>query len=1217
MLIDVLDKKSLIGFMQSVLNNERKEPDMRDSAFACHYLIKVGEIETVRKFIENTTGKIGTGISDCMDMAYWLWIVGDYFGVTGNFDEKADMRAISCCLDSIKTGWDQSHSHWLESSISGVFTSNVAIMYKAVSGINAFLNDNSLEQFLSDLRTFTFLENIREGEYVGKRGCLDVLGDMGDISIIAVPFGLVNLDDLFLIRSVNSVEKKLLSDGMCFSKHNYPDENDARIDLMCILSWYYSETGYMEYSEWMLQQAEKALEKSTTDHKEADSVKRLDYILFAIAQQNFIDKIQCEDKSCFKDVNIIHKPAGENDPYISRNYERYPRYPETNDSVYLKMHTQPFNLYQSAFVRLKVNGKEQPRIMMNIKTAPDGEKYWEACIGKFNFNDKVDYVFEVYFGDKKAESQVFSFTVRQWFSLKEIEHIDYSTDEMKILFKPIRNLKQIPCLHISKNGKDSIRFSFSVEQREKLYHSINIIGKANIKIFSFQLGKSNFVFNGDDMWFEILGKKNNRILGSYKSDNIKLLDLLLDGNGNVHEVRFNFLLEDKERIFGMGERFSHIEYRGLEVDNCVYDKYTDHGLKTYLPVPLFISSNGYGIFFDTTTYLKCRFGTVLPDLTDVEVNIDSSKQSMDFYIFTGKPKDIVQKYTSMTGKPALPPKWCFGLWMSSNSWNSQKDIDEQVKKANSYDIPVSVIVLEQWSDEATFYIFNGAEYKVKPGESSFSYRDFRFPRKGRWPDPKKMVRSLHRQNIKVLLWQAPYHIYFGSAVNKQRDADEKAMLDNAYYVSYKDGKPYRSHYYWFGHCLIPDFTNPEARKWWLDKRRYLLSDIGIDGFKIDGGECILDEGLLLHNGKTEEEMRNEFPNEFVKGYSDFIRQNADDGIVFCRAGTKGTQSFSLHWAGDDVSTFKAFREALNAGLSSGMSGIVFWGWDFGGFCSGLPTAELYLRSAQMAVFCPIMQFHSESMEKQKFDRTPWNIAEMTNTPQVIDIFKKYADLRMNLMPYIYQQAIFSSRTGIPMMRAMFMEYPDDARCINLTQQYMFGENILVAPVLEEGACSKDVYLPKGKWMNFFTGEELDGERYIKAEADIGQIPVYIKENSIIPLNLSKECKLFSHVGNRMNGYENLCFMLYINGDLRYEFSDEIGNTVLFEATKQENTIYVNVESNYQENMALIIRNADGFVNIRLKGIEADKAENIKTINTDAYSICIKYKNKSKQKMEVK
>lgn len=299
---------------------------------------------------------------------------------------------------------------------------------------------------------------------------------------------------------------------------------------------------------------------------------------------------------------------------------------------------------------------------------------------------------------------------------------------------------------------------------------------------------------------------------------------------------------------------------------------------------------------------------------------------------------------------------------------------------------------------------------------------------------------------------------------------------------------------------------------------HLLDEIGIDGFKTDGGECIYGSDLQFADGRDGATMRNEYSNAYVHAFHSFANQFVKGGaITFSRSGYAGAQLTPMQWAGDEKSTFQAFRSSLIAGLSSGLSGIPFWGRDFAGVSGEIPTAELYIRSAQMAAFCPVMQYHAESKGQFNMDWTPWNIAERTQTFEVLTIYKKFADLRMNLLPYIYKQAQISSSSGEPLMRALLLDYPEDAAASKIETQYLFGQALLVAPILEEGHRELEVYFPPGSWVSFFNEHEgpIDCGQSLTIEAELAHIPVYIRENYVVPLSVDDSLQLATHVDNQV------------------------------------------------------------------------------------------------------
>ena len=279
-------------------------------------------------------------------------------------------------------------------------------------------------------------------------------------------------------------------------------------------------------------------------------------------------------------------------------------------------------------------------------------------------------------------------------------------------------------------------------------------------------------------------------------------------------------------------------------------------------------------------------------------------------------------------------------------------------------------------------------------------------------------------------------------------------------------------------------------------RAYLLDEIGVDGFKTDGGEHLWGASTLFADGRDGSELWNEYPQKYAEAYYNFATQKKNgDALTFSRAGFIGSQRAPAHWAGDENSTWEAFRSSILAGLSAGISGIPFWGWDIGGFSGPLPDDDLFLRSTAMAAFCPIMQYHSEFNQHKEphVDRTPWNMQERTGNDQIIDVFRHFVTVRQQLMPYIWQEAQFSARTGQPMMRA--------ARLIDSNAsdfQYFFGRDMLVSPVVEPNQTQWEVYLPSGFWRDLWTGDIYEGGASYVYKTPLNCIPVFVQKDAEIP-----------------------------------------------------------------------------------------------------------------------
>jgi len=563
-------------------------------------------------------------------------------------------------------------------------------------------------------------------------------------------------------------------------------------------------------------------------------------------------------------------------------------------------------------------------------------------------------------------------------------------------------------------------------------------------------------------------------------------------------------------------------------------------------VPFFINSAGYGIYIPSTYYSIFNIGTYRSDMAGFTANTGGSLSStFDYYFFAGTPKTILDRYTSLSGRPQLPPKWAFGPWMSANEWHTQTQVTNTLNNMNSYNIPATVLVLEQWSDEATFYIWHDAQYTPKSGDQSFRYSDFTFPSTGAWQDPKAMVTDAHSRGVKVVLWQIPvlkqdFNTNPSTAPPQHLNDMSYAQAQN-YVIGDGNGGQYRiPSGQWFGDSMMPDFTNSAATNWWLSKRSYLLNDVGVDGFKDDGGEMVFGRNLTFADGRKGDQMHNAYPGAYTGAYNTYLHsQVGSNGTLFSRGGTAGAQGTSIYWSGDQSSTFGSFQEAVRAGISAGASGVPFWSWDLAGFTGGFPTSELYLRAAAMAAFAPVMQYHSEgSNPSPSEERTPWNVQARTGDTTVIPTFQKFADVRMNLIPYIYTEAKRSADTGAPMMRAMGVEFPSDPNATTLDQQYMFGDQLLVAPVTTQGATTENVYVPSGEWYDVWNSGRFTGGGTKSYGVPLNLIPVYARPGAIIPLNLNANYQLGGAIGNSVTTYTNLTFRIYPDGVSSYGYYDD-------------------------------------------------------------------------------
>lgn len=602
-------------------------------------------------------------------------------------------------------------------------------------------------------------------------------------------------------------------------------------------------------------------------------------------------------------------------------------------------------------------------------------------------------------------------------------------------------------------------------------------------------------------------------------------------------------------VYGLGERYCSVNHKGKTLVNRVIDHFTQQNEDTYLPLPFFHASDGHGVFVHTMSEAIFRFEK---DYNEIELAEDTEHE---IYFYYGTPAEIISAFVRQTGKAVLPPRWSFGVWASANRWNCQKHIEEQMEFIKKYNYPVSVIVIEAWSDEATFYLWNGAKYEKKSGGESFSVNDFTFMEP--WPDPVGMIKQLHDQNIKLVLWQCPIIKQLDEGQTcSQHDEDRKYTVKQNLVVKKEDGSPYKIIRQWFIGSMVPDFTNPDTVNWWNNKRRYLLEDMQVDGFKTDGGEFIHEKDAHFHNGADGQVGSNPYPAAYEQVYQSFIGENR---VLFSRSGYVGAQRTPIHWAGDQISKFSELRSQLNAGLSLSLSGIPFWSFDIGGFAGALPDKELYLRATALAAFVPAMQWHSEPVNGQfdKIlkgngginDRSPWNMAEQLNDNEILDIARYFADLHMNFLPYFYSEAQKAVEKDQPLMRHLILDYSDDKKVWDIDDEYMIG-NLLIAPVIDQGIKSRNIYLPNGIWYDLWTGEKITGGKNIEKESPLNRIPLFLREGGAIALNLDGTYKLGSDVGNKSDSYLNLS-IVYAGDHINYDYRDNLGYEIKIVNSKIE------------------------------------------------------------------
>ena len=505
-----------------------------------------------------------------------------------------------------------------------------------------------------------------------------------------------------------------------------------------------------------------------------------------------------------------------------------------------------------------------------------------------------------------------------------------------------------------------------------------------------------------------------------------------------------FNLQPDEKIYGLGESFGQFNKRGAKVVLFTDDGNGTQNETMYKPVPFFMSSRGYGVFMHTSTPITCDFGQYFSGVSSLMIG----DEELDLFLFLGEPKDILDEYTTLTGKSPVPPLWSFGFWMSRITYFSEEEGRSVVNLLRKHKIPSDVLHF----DTGWFGVDWQCDYVFAPD---------------RFDDPARMMSDFKDQGIRTCLWQLPYF------VPKNRLFNE--IIEKDLYVKNDKGNLPRED-------AVLDFTNPETVEWYQGQIKGLL-DQGVSVIKVDFGEAAPFEGIYS-NGRTGFYEHNLYPLRYNKAVSDITAEVTGDRIIWARSTWAGSQRYPMHWGGDPANTYSAMSATLRAGLSIGLTGFSFWSHDIGGFVN--PTPENVYRH-----WTPFGMLTSHVRSHGAPPTEPWEYGD-----DFMNAFRDAANMRYELMPYIYAQAHDCSAKGLPMLRALFVEFPDDPGSWLIDNQYMFGSDLLVAPLFGDET-KRDVYLPEGKWIDYQTGEAYNGGWH---QLEAGDIPVIllVKNGSVIP-----------------------------------------------------------------------------------------------------------------------
>lgn len=510
----------------------------------------------------------------------------------------------------------------------------------------------------------------------------------------------------------------------------------------------------------------------------------------------------------------------------------------------------------------------------------------------------------------------------------------------------------------------------------------------------------------------------------------------------------SFAISPNEHFYGCGESFTKLDKTGQKIVLWTKDA---HGAETqdmYKPIPFYMSSKGYGIFTHTSAPVTFDLGHSYAEAQTIFIG----EEDVDLFVIAGNPKEILESYTNITGKSKVPPLWSFGLWMSRITYDSEVQAREVAEKLQKYQIPCDVIHLDT-------------------GWFEHDWRcDYQFS-SSRFDDPKKMIDDLRESGYHICLWQLPYFT--------PNNALFSEIVEKGYAVVNADGKLPTDD-------AILDFSNPEAVEWYQNKLQGLL-ELGVDAIKVDFGEGAPVTGAY-HSGQSGMLEHNLYPLRYNKAVADITEKVTGESIIWGRSAWAGSQRYPLHWGGDCENTNMGMLGSLRSGLSLGMSGFTYWSHDAGGFVRKSPE-ELYERWMFMGIFTSHLRCHGMPPKE------PWNYSE-----KFLELFRKQMNLRYRILPYIFAQSIKSSASGYPIMRSMFFEFPEDKNCLGIEDQYMFGEDILVAPLFEDNAREREVYLPEGKWIDLqHPGVFYEGNRWLTIPAGELRGIALVREGAVIPM----------------------------------------------------------------------------------------------------------------------
>ena len=539
-------------------------------------------------------------------------------------------------------------------------------------------------------------------------------------------------------------------------------------------------------------------------------------------------------------------------------------------------------------------------------------------------------------------------------------------------------------------------------------------------------------------------------------------------DGQKERATISFECKADECFAGTGERFTKMDLSGHTFFLKNQDGQGVNNRRTYKNIPFYLSSRMYGAFYHTCAHSKLS----LADCSTRSVEFLSDQAMLDVFVIAGdSAEEILRGYRDLTGYPSMPPLWSFGTWMSRMTYFSADEVNEICDRMRAEHYPCDVIHL----DTGWFKTDWLCEWKFN---------------EERFPNPKAFIQGLKKKGYRVSLWQLPYVAEDAEQINEAKENDYIAPLT-------KKQESEGSNFSALDYAGTIDFTYPKATEWYKGLLKNLL-DMGVTCIKTDFGENIHMDAK--YKGMKPELLNNLYALLYQKAAYEITKDVTGDGIVWARSAWAGCQRYPLHWGGDSCSSWDGLAGSLKGGLHFGLSGFAFWSHDVPGFhtlpnfMNSIVADDVYMRWTQFGVFSSHIRYHGTNK------REPWHY------PAIAPMVKKWWKLRYQLMPYIVEQSKKATETGYPVLRALIFHHLEDKLCWHIDDEYYFGDDFLVAPVMNSEN-RRDVYLPEGKWVNFFTGERYEGGQWLKnLEIPLEEMPVYVRENASISVyNKEVDC----------------------------------------------------------------------------------------------------------------